>query len=455
MDLITYPDALGGNLKSLQKILDSSFSGIFTGLHILPPYPSSGDRGFAPINYKKIDPRFGDWGDIRSLAQNYEITLDLMVNHVSAKSKMFQDYLKRGDDSVFKNFFLEVKDIWPAGSVPSDDMKKLVLRRPEPWSEFIVCNEAKQIWTTFGKENPSEQIDLNVHDEGVKEYFHDLFGFFASQHIKSIRLDAIAYVIKKAGTSCFFVEPDIYEFMNRIEDEAEQHGITALHEIHADFTVLEKIQEKNYRHYDFLLPYAVLEAVLTEDGTLYKKLLKDRPGDSVTLIDCHDGIPVQPDLNGLLEESSLRKVLSMTASRGARCTKLHAKEKYYADAPDVHQICGTLYSLLGEDDDAQVLARALQVFIPGHPQIDYEGLLCGLNDEAAYEADHDPRSLNRRNYTEEAVIKACQKPVVKRLLRMLRFAAEEDFRSGVFSLLNTDYQSISWNWRSGQYNYLF
>ena len=102
--LITYPDSLGGNLKELEQVLEEDFKGIFSGVHILPPYPSSGDRGFAPIDYKQIDPRFGNWEDISRIAEKYDLTLDFMVNHVSAQSKMFKDYLENGDKSEYKDF---------------------------------------------------------------------------------------------------------------------------------------------------------------------------------------------------------------------------------------------------------------------------------------------------------------------------------------------------------------
>ena len=66
VQLITYPDSLGGNLTLLGHVLDRYFPDLFEGgIHILPPYPSSGDRGFAPINQMEIDPRFGTWEDIR------------------------------------------------------------------------------------------------------------------------------------------------------------------------------------------------------------------------------------------------------------------------------------------------------------------------------------------------------------------------------------------------------
>lgn len=90
VQLITYPDSLGGDLKSLQMVLEKYFPGLFAGgIHILPPYPSSGDRGFAPLTYLEIEPKFGTWADINHIAEKHAILLDLMVNHISAKSTFF------------------------------------------------------------------------------------------------------------------------------------------------------------------------------------------------------------------------------------------------------------------------------------------------------------------------------------------------------------------------------
>ena len=69
--LITYADGLGGDLAALREILSGELSGAFGGVHVLPFYPSSGDRGFAVIDYDTVDPAFGDWSDIRALADDY------------------------------------------------------------------------------------------------------------------------------------------------------------------------------------------------------------------------------------------------------------------------------------------------------------------------------------------------------------------------------------------------
>jgi len=94
--LLTYPDSLGGDLRVLGELLDGPLTGLFRGVHILPPFPSSGDRGFAPITYHEIEPRFGTWADIKSISERHDVLLDLMINHLSRQSPEFQDFQRHG-----------------------------------------------------------------------------------------------------------------------------------------------------------------------------------------------------------------------------------------------------------------------------------------------------------------------------------------------------------------------
>jgi sucrose phosphorylase len=450
--LITYPDSLGGNIKALEEIMAEDFEGLFDSVHILPPYPSSGDRGFAPIDYKQIDPRFGTWEDVRHLAQNYGLTLDFMVNHASAQSEMFKDLKKNGENSPYKNFFLTPSKVFGTNEPSEEDIAPLVLRRARPYSDYkLDSGESIRIWTTFGQEDPSEQLDLDIHDETVQAYYKDLLAFFAGQGIRELRMDAIAYAVKKAGTSCFFVEPEIYEFMDWIEDEAAKAGIRILHEIHAPLVEMKKLAKHGYKNYDFLLSYAILEALLVHDASLIVELLSDsdRPTNWVTLIDCHDGIPVQPDMNGVLDKDRMVETINKTEENGAIFSALHSVEKAYEDAPNVHQICGALYSLLGEDDDAFVSARAIQLFAPGSPQIYYEGLLGGTHCREGYEKTKDGRELNRRNYSREEVAEAVKRPRAQRILNLIRYRKDRKFYEGDFSLA-TEGGKLMMTWQGSE-----
>jgi len=112
VQLITYPDSLGGNLNTLKEVLQKHFRNIFQGgIHILPPFPSSADRGFSPLTYLEIEPEFGTWEDIKQISENHDVLLDLMVNHISAKSVYFQDFLKRGRKSKYADLFIIIDKI--------------------------------------------------------------------------------------------------------------------------------------------------------------------------------------------------------------------------------------------------------------------------------------------------------------------------------------------------------
>ena len=52
--LITYPDSLGKNLKELNEVLHKDLKGAVGGIHLLPFFPSTGDRGFAPTDYTTL-----------------------------------------------------------------------------------------------------------------------------------------------------------------------------------------------------------------------------------------------------------------------------------------------------------------------------------------------------------------------------------------------------------------
>ena len=192
VQLITYPDSLGGDLKSLNKVLDTYFKDTFKGgIHILPPFPSSGDRGFAPLTYDKIEPAFGTWEDIRKIGEKYDILVDIMVNHISQKSEFFQDFLKHGKKSKYADLFLTLDKIWPDGKPVQEDIDKMFLRRDLPYSTFTIeeTGEEEMVWTTFGKQDPSEQIDLDINSLKVKELFTEFFKNFSKQGVKIVRLD--------------------------------------------------------------------------------------------------------------------------------------------------------------------------------------------------------------------------------------------------------------------------
>jgi len=449
VQLITYPDSLGGNLGTLDFILQTYFPGLFGGgIHILPPFPSSADRGFAPVTYLDIAPEFGTWEDVRRIGQKSPILLDLMVNHLSAESIYFQDFLKNGRKSEYADLFIPASKIWPAGDPPRDEIERMFLRRREPFSDFTIreTGEVVRVWTTFGKTTPSGQIDIDVNSEIARRLLTEFMTKFAENGVTIVRLDAVGFVTKKRGTTCFFVEPEIYRFLEWISGLANGLGIEVLPEVHADYTTQFKLAGKGYWIYDFILPYTVLDALLNRTAKRLKEYLKIRPHRQFTMLDCHDGVPIIPDLNGLYRSEDARKVVGICLKRGANLSPVFSPGHKGPDGFDVHQIRGAFYSLLDCNDDAYLAARAIQFFTPGVPQVYYVGLLAGKNDQSAAEKTGDGREINRHNYSMDEVKRDLQRPVVQRLLRLIRFRNEYDAFDGAFQILDSDDSVLELSW---------
>jgi sucrose phosphorylase len=454
VQLITYPDSLGGDLKSLGYILDAYFPGLFTGgIHILPPFPSSGDRGFAPLTYLEIDPQFGTWEDIRRIGGKHDILLDLMVNHISAKASYFQDFLRKGRKSEYADLFITQDKIWPDGNPPQEEIEKIFLRRTEPFSDFMIeeTGKVERIWTTFGKVTPSEQIDMDMNSGIARRLLSEFMANFSRNKVTTIRLDAVGYVIKKRGTSCFFVEPEIYRFLEWISELAGSYGIELLPEVHAEYATQFKLAEKGYWIYDFILPYAILDALINKSGGRLKEYLAVRPRRQFTMLDCHDGLPIKPDLNGLYKSGDARLLVEICRARGANFSLIFSPKHKDPDGFDVHQIRCTFYSVLGCDDDAYLAARAIQFFTPGIPQVYYVGLLAGKNDQAAVERSGEGRDINRHNYSLEEVEQELRRPVVNRLINLIRFRNEYEAFNGEFCVHDSEDGLLKLSWKRGQH----
>ena len=448
VQLITYPDSMGKNLGELNFLLTGKLSGLFQGgVHILPPFPSSGDRGFAPTSYFEIDSRFGTWESIREIGKTHDVVLDIMVNHISRQSEYFQDFLAHGDGSKLGDLFITMNKVWEDGVPVQEDINRIFLRRKLPYSEYETKDHGyMKLWTTFGKTDPSEQIDVDIHSDAAKELFRNILRNFASHGVRIVRLDAVGYVIKKAGTSCFFVEPEIYDFLDWITNVADEYGLALLPEVHAHYSIQYRLAARGYWIYDFILPYRILEAVLLKKSDMLGDYLKERPEKQFTTLDCHDGLPVIPDMNDLVDVASAKRIVDICMQRGSNLSKVYSEAHWLEGDFDVHQIRGTIYSMLGENDDDYIIARAIQFFTPGIPQVYYVGLLAGTNRyERAKELD-DGREINRHNYSLDEIAQEIDREIVQRLFRLIRFRNEHASFDGAFTLEKASGNELVMRW---------
>lgn len=452
VQLITYADSLGGNLEALNTVLTEKLPNVFQGgVHILPPYPSSGDRGFSPLTYYQIDPAFGDWPDIHRIAETHDIMVDVMVNHVSRNSEYFWSFAQRGRQSEYAELFITLDKIWPGGEPPQEDVDKIFLRKPDhPFFDVVIgeTGETERVWATFGIGDKVEQIDVDVNAPLTRQLLVDFMTHLREQGIEQLRIDAIGYVIKKAGTSCFMVEPDIYDFLNWLDGEAQLLGLTLLPEVHAHYTIQFKLADAGYYVYDFVLPALIFHTLVTKDSSKLAHHLEVCPRTQFNMLDCHDGIPIQPDMDDILTIDESQVLVNVSLERGANINKILGKNKRRPDF-DAHQINITYYSALGKDDDAYIAARALQLFAPGIPQVYYVGLLAGKNDQAAVEEQEAGRAVNRHNYTLAEIDEALEQSVVQRLLNLIDLRNTHPAFDGTLAVSAPDAQQIALTWTHG------
>ncbi|MCW8848666.1 MAG: sucrose phosphorylase, partial [Melioribacteraceae bacterium] len=184
------------------------------------------------------------------------------------------------------------------------------------------------------------------------------------------------------------------------------------------------------------------------NGERLKKYLKERPSNQFTMLDCHDGLPIKPDLEDLVEAADIKKVVNVCVERGANLSKILSINNQSEDDFEVHQINASFYSLLDYNDRAYISARAIQLFTPGIPQIYYVGLLAGENDYEAVKTGGG-RGINRHDYSLEEIDSAVEENVVKRLIKLIKFRNEYPAFDGKFSLIETEPHIIKMNWKNG------
>jgi sucrose 6(F)-phosphate phosphorylase len=448
--LLTYPDSLGGDLTALAGLLEGPFNGLFRGVHVLPPFASSGDRGFAPVSYQDIDPGFGSWADLERMAANHDVLLDVMINHISRRSPEFRDFQRLGRESPFADLFITLDKIWPDGEPPAEDVARIFLRKPNaPFSTVTIerTGAGERIWTSFGTADWSEQIDLDVRSPATRALVTSWLRSFAGHGVRIVRLDAVGYVIKEPGTTCFMVEPQIWDFLDWVTEVAGSLGLVILPEVHDVPETHRRLSAQGFWTYDFVLPGLLLHTFESRDAGRLAGHLDGSSDRQFTTLDSHDGIPVRPDLDGVLSPAEMLALAARVEAFGGNVNSILSTTQ--ADGVDIHQLNCTYYSALGCDDERYVAARAIQLFARGVPQVYYVGLLAGANDDAAVDRTHDGRAINRHDFRVEEIEGALRRPVVGRILDLIRTRNRHPAFDGEMCARTEGDGLVRLEWRNG------
>ena len=310
--LITYPDTIYQEgkkpLVTLLRFLKNHVKDAVTGVHLLPFFPSSSDGGYAVINYKEVDPRFGTWEDIREIASAYRLMVDLVMNHVSSKSRWFQGFLR--GDKRYRDYF-----IWSDSEI---EMPKVFRPRETPlFSKFETAVGEKYVWTTFS----ADQIDLNFKNPEVLLKIIDILLFYLSQGVEIIRLDAIGYVWKEPHTSCVNLSKthQIVKLLRRILEYVAPYALILTE---ANFPYKDNILYFGEGHeanmvYNFSLPPLVVDAFAREDVSYIREETQRHRHDLLffDFLASHDGIGLSSGKE-ILKKENFENLLRITKAHG-------------------------------------------------------------------------------------------------------------------------------------------
>ena len=501
--LNAYPDSLGGNLGDIANFLSKiELKDVFSSFYILPSlFHTDLDRGFSVIDYS-LNEMLAKKEDLEKLDElGVDLKLDFILNHASVLSKQFQDIIKNGEKSKYRDFFIDWNKFWAGCGEMTEEgyiqpkselIKDMFFRKPGLPILMVRFPDGKEVpyWNTFYQEvrypyldavdirnitgvqysiseglasllneslrdgkspekilNESNiysnklsdaqkkelcdkleserkylgQMDLNIKSPLVWEFYDNTLKTLADYGAKIVRLDAFAYAPKEVGEKNFLNEPATWDVLTKVRELADKYNVRLLPEIHASYEekIYEKIANKGYMTYDFFLPGLIIDAFEQQSGEVLKRWadeLVEKNIQVVNMLGCHDGIPLL-DLKGLISEERIQSVIDTVVKRGGYVKDLHGQKNVY------YQVNATYYSALGEEDKRMLLARAIQIFMPGKPQVWYLDLFAGKNDHEAVKraGAGGHKEINRTNLTTKEMEAGLQRDIVLKQLEMLRF----------------------------------
>lgn len=535
--LNAYPDSIGKTLADTIVLLKMpELKDVFSLFYILPTFFNSDlDRGFSIIDYGRNDSLVSE-KDLEDLHQlNILLKFDLVLNHLSVASPQFDDLLKNGDQSPFKDFFINWNEFWEGNGEMGDEgfivpkrehLDMLFMRKPgfpilkvrfpdgtdRPyWNTFyqevnyteldaglllgidgLEQKQAEIVASTINREirekrdmhavnlgvnNPHKeavlavyerhrtylgQMDVNAQSEKTWEFYEETLEKLHSFGCRLVRLDAFAYLHKEPGQTNFFNKPGTWGYLNRLKEMARKYDLILLPEIHSEYGygVHEEVAGEGFPIYDFFFPGLVIHALDRGfNGHLLRWIreIREKGLKTINMLGCHDGIPLI-DLKGkevagfskagLLSDDEIGEVIDRVLNRGGRVKNLYGpdgtKISYY-------QVNATFFSALGEDEQKMLLARAIQMFMPGIPQVWYLDLFVGKNNYEAADrggsAGH--KEINRTTLSQADIEYGLKKFVVKYQLQLMRLRNTSPAFDGLLTIPEVEEHLLHLSWTNG------
>ncbi len=403
--LITYGDSIEKSgekpLHSLHDFLTTYCGDTINSVHLLPFFPYSSDDGFSVIDYSSVNEALGDWDDITAITADYRVMSDVVINHCSSRSAWFENFIK--GEGPGSDFFYTAS--------LEDDLSKVV--RPRT-SDLLRLTETphgeKQVWCTFSH----DQVDFDFRNPAVLDTFVSIMRQYLDTGIRIFRLDAVAFLWKKIGTSCINLEQthEVVRLLRTLIEHAVSDAVIITETNIPNRQNLTYFGNANEAHgiYNFSLPPLLVNTLVTGSCKHLKSWLGSMPPSQngtffFNFIASHDGIGLRP-AEGLLQDHELTALVNTMQNFGGRIswrTSEDGKQKAY-------EINIALYDALqgtvkGTDKwglDRFICAHSIMFGLEGIPGIYIHSLLGTGNDYEKVKNTSHNRSINRHkwNYTE-------------------------------------------------------
>lgn len=398
--LITYPDQFFGgedNLVLFEKFAEKYLDGVFDTVHFLPFCPYSSDDGFAVIDYRKLKEGLGTWEDLRRISNRFTLMYDFVCNHVSAQNEWFLKCLD--GDERYEKYFMEES--------PETDLSMVIRPRTTPLlTRFHTANGEKYYWTTFS----ADQIDLNYYNPEVLWEAVDIFLAYLEQGGKWIRLDAIGFLWKEAGTSCMHHQNThkLVKLLRSIMEEVYPAGriVTETNVPHMDnVSYFGKGYDESHMVYQFPLPMLVLYSFYRQNTGILSDWASglSLPSDKTSFFNflaSHDGIGVNPIRSIVSEEEITALIAHLQEKSGA----LVSYKENVDGSKSAYEVNVSYFSAVKEDFDFETAkcrylnAHSVLLGMQGDAAIYINSYLGIENDEEGVQKTGMNRSINRKKF---------------------------------------------------------
>jgi len=386
-----YSNGFAGDLKGVNERLNYFQELGVNLIHIMPimhcPEGYS-DGGYAVSNFREIDPRAGSLQDLQQLANDMQqrdilLVMDVVLNHTSNEHEWAQR--ARAGDTVYQDYYYTFE----TRNVPDMFEQSMPEIFPETSPGNFTWDEEMNRWvmTVFN----NYQWDLNYSNPAVFIEMLDIILFWANQGADILRLDAVAFLWKKIGSTCQN-EREAHLILQLLKDCCQvtapgvlfiAEAIVAPVEVAKYFGEDAVIAKECEIAYNATFMALLWDAVATKNANLLTQGIKSLPvklerATWLNYIRCHDDIGLGFDDNDIVlagyEPANHRKFLIDYYT--GNYDDSHARGLPFAQNEKTGdaRIAGSLASLVGlqyglENSDITATDEAVKLILLLHSMI--------------------------------------------------------------------------------------